>query len=29
MKEAFYFHDDTVIMNYSKKYVTSMYDIIN
>ena len=28
MKEAYYFHDDTVIMNYSKKYITYKRDII-
>lgn len=29
MKESFYFHDDTVILNYSKQYVTSKHGIIN
>ena len=28
MKESFYFHDDTVILNYSKQYVTSKHGII-
>ncbi len=28
MKEAYYFHDDEIILNYSKKYVTSNHDII-
>ena len=28
MKEAYYFHDDTVILNYSKKYVTYKREII-
>lgn len=29
MKESYYFHDDTVILNYSKKYVTSKHDIVS
>ena len=29
MKESFYFHDDTVILNYSKQYVTSKHGIIH
>ena len=29
MKEAYYFHDDTVILNYSKKYLTSKHDIVS
>ena len=29
MKEAYYFHGNTVIMNYSKKYIPSMYEIVN
>ena len=28
MKEAYYFHDDTVILNYSKKYVTSKHELV-
>lgn len=28
MKESYYFHDDTVILNYSKKYVTYKREII-
>ncbi len=28
MKESFYFHDDTVILNYSKQYVVSKHGII-
>ena len=29
MKEAYYFHDDTVILNYSKKYLTSKHEIVS
>ncbi len=29
MKEAFYFHDDTVILNYSQKYITSKHAIVS
>jgi hypothetical protein len=29
MKEAYYFHDDTVIMNYSKKYVTNGTELVS
>lgn len=29
MKESFYFHEDTMILNYSKKYVTSKHEIVD
>ena len=29
MKEPFYFHDNTVIIDYSKKYVTSKHEIVS
>jgi len=29
MKEAYYFHEDTVIMNYSKKYVTNGTELVS
>ena len=29
MKEAYYYRDGKVILNYSKKYVTSMHDIVS
>lgn len=29
MKEAYYYHNGKVILNYSKKYVTSMHDVVS
>ena len=29
MKEAYYFHNDTVILNYSKKYFKDAVDLVN
>ena len=29
MKEAYYFHEDTVILNYSKKYFKDSVDLLN
>ena len=29
MKEAFYFHDDTVIINYSKVYVRNSQELLD